>query len=50
VASIIEVVTAYGSGVISQESAIEILIVGFGVAEDKAKKIVGGAGASNGDV
>ena len=46
VASIIEVVTAYGVGTLSQESAIEILIVGFGVAEDKAKKIVSGAGAA----
>lgn len=42
VASIIEVVTAFGQGVISEESAIEILIVGFGVNEEKAKKIVGG--------
>lgn len=52
VASIIEVVTAYSTGIIGLESAVEILIVGFGVAEDKAKKIVGGAaqGVANAEV
>jgi hypothetical protein len=50
VASIIEVVKAFGSGIISEQSAIEVLIVGFGLAEDKAKKILGGASKIDADV
>ena len=50
VSSIIDVVMAFGAGTISKESAVEVLIVGFGLAEEKAKKILGGAKETDGQV
>jgi len=41
IASIIQVVTSYTQGVLSHESAMEILLVGFGMDSDKAEKILG---------